>query len=73
MSRILGVKEKTAWIFGHAGREGSAKSSKSGTKTVATTTWNPIAVIEQMLGVLCCALGRQLRRMPEWGLNRPYG
>jgi transposase-like protein len=47
------------------------KSTKSGTRTVATTTWKPIPVVEQMRGLRCCANGRQMRRTPEWGLIWP--
>jgi transposase-like protein len=47
------------------------KSTKSGTRTVATTTWKPIPVVKQMRGLLCYAVGRQMRRTPEWGLTWP--
>jgi len=47
------------------------KITKSGAKTVTTTTWKPIPVVEQMRGLLCCAIGRQIRRTPEWGLTWP--
>ena len=47
------------------------KSTKLGTRTVTTTTWKPIPVVEQMRGLLCCAIGRQMRRTPEWGLSWP--
>jgi hypothetical protein len=47
------------------------KSTKSGTRTVTATTWKPIPVVEQMRGLLCYAIGRQMRRTPEWGLIWP--
>jgi transposase-like protein len=47
------------------------KLMKSDAKTVTTTTWKLILVVEQMRGLLCCAIGRQMPRTPEWGLTWP--
>ena len=48
------------------------RKSSSGQPTSATTTvWKPIPVVDQIRGLLCSAVGRQMRRTPAWGLRWP--
>ncbi len=65
--------DEILWRWNHRQQEVKIRNQKtsSGTKTIATTVWKPIPVVEQMRGLLCCAVGRQVRRTPEWGLRWP--
>lgn len=48
------------------------RKSSSGLQSADTTTvWKPIPVVEQMRGLLCVAVGRQMRRTPSWGPRWP--
>lgn len=47
-------------------------SPQSGLSTAETTTvWRPIPVVDQMRGLRCGAIGRQMRCTPSWGLRWP--
>uniref|UniRef100_UPI0025EFEC08 transposase n=1 Tax=uncultured Thioclava sp. TaxID=473858 RepID=UPI0025EFEC08 len=65
--------DEILWRWNHRQQEVKIRNRKtaSGTKAIATTVWKPIPVVEQMRGLLCCAVGRQVRRTPEWGLSWP--
>lgn len=48
------------------------RKSPSGLRSTETTTvWKPIPVVDQMRGLLCDAVGREVRRTPAWGLRWP--
>jgi transposase-like protein len=47
------------------------KLTKSGAKKGTTKTWRPNPVVEQIRGLLCCAIGREMYRTPEWGRTSP--
>lgn len=47
------------------------KSASGRASAETTTVWKPIPVVDQMRGLLRCAVGRQMRRTPSWGLRWP--
>ena len=48
------------------------RKSPSGHATSETSiVWKPIPVVDQVRGLLRCAVGRQMRRTPSWGLRWP--
>ncbi|APG46382.1 Transposase [Phaeobacter porticola] len=65
--------DEILWRWNHRQQEVKVRNQKtsSGTKKIATTVWKLIPVVEQMRGMLCCAVGRQIRRTPSWGLHWP--
>ena len=65
--------DEILWRWNHRQQEVKIRNRKtaSGTKAIATTVWKLIPVVEQMRGLLCCAVGRQVRRTPQWGLRWP--
>jgi transposase-like protein len=65
--------DEILWRWNHRQQAVKIRNQKtsSGTKTITTRIWKPISVVEQMRGLLCIAVGRQLRRTPQWGLCRP--
>lgn len=66
--------DEIIWRWNHRTPESKARKRKSSsglTSTKTTTVWKPIPVVDQMRGLLCGAVGRQLRRTPSWGLRWP--
>ncbi len=65
--------DEILWRWNHRQQEVKIRNlnALSGKKTVATRVWKPIPVVEQMRGLLCCAVGRQVRRTLQWGLCLP--
>jgi hypothetical protein len=66
--------DEILWRWNHRLPETKVRTQKSpaGKPGKTTTTiWKPIPVVEQMRGLLCVAVGRQMRRTPEWGLRWP--
>lgn len=65
--------DEILWRWNHRQQAVKIRNRKtsSGKKTIAATVWKPIPVVEQMRGLLCFAVGRQLRRTPQWGLHWP--
>lgn len=66
--------DEIIWRWNHRVPETKARMQKfpSGPpSTHTTTTWKPIPVVDQMRGLLCGAVGREMRRTPEWGLRWP--
>ena len=65
--------DEILWRWNHRQQDVKIRSRKtsSGTKTIATTVWKPILVFDQMRGLPCCAVGRQVRRTPQWGVSLP--
>jgi len=62
------------WRWNHRTPETKIRTRRSisGQKSPeVTTVWKPKPVVEQMRGLLCVALGRQVRRAAEWGLRWP--
>ncbi|SDW24831.1 IS1595 family transposase [Allgaiera indica] len=47
------------------------KSASGHASAETTTVWKPIPVVDQMRGLLRCAVGRGMRRTPVWGLRWP--
>lgn len=70
LQRYLG---EILWRWNHRQQEFKIRNRKTSSekKTIATTVWKPIPVIEQMRGLLDFAVGRQVRRTPKWGLSWP--
>lgn len=66
--------DEMIWRWNHRTPESKVRKRKSssGISTAETTTvWKPIPVTDQMRGLLCGAVGRQMRRTPSWGLRWP--
>lgn len=66
--------DEILWRWNHRAQTRKVvKARGGGTKGPSKTTvvWKPIPVVDQMRGLLCCAVGRQLRRTPQWGLSWP--
>ncbi len=65
--------DEILWRWNHRQQEVKIRNrtTSTGTKTIAATAWKPIPVIEQMRGLLCCTVGRQVRRIHQWGLRWP--
>lgn len=62
------------WRWNHRERTTLRRRATGGTAgrpARTTTVWKPLPVLEQMRGLLCCAVGRELRRTPQWGLRWP--
>ena len=71
MQRYL---DEILWRWNHRAPETkiTMRRSKSGlTTSRETTLWKPLPVVDQMRGLLCMAVGRELRRTPQWGLRWP--
>ncbi len=66
--------DEIIWRWNHRVPEAKVRKRKSASglpSTEATIVWKPIPVVDQMRGLLCEAVGRQLRRTPSWGLQWP--
>ena len=66
--------DEIIWRWNHRAPESKVRKRKSSsglTTTKTTTVWKPIPVVDQMRGLLCGAVGRQMRRTPSWGLRWP--
>jgi len=62
------------WRWNHRVPETKVRKRKScsGSRSSKTTAvWKPIPVVDQMRGLLCDAVGREMRRTPAWGLRWP--
>ena len=68
--------DEILWRWNHRERVRKVRSrrSRSGAAYSRTTTvWKPLQVVSPMRSLLGCAVGRQMRRTPEWGLEWPSG
>lgn len=66
--------DEIIWRWNHRIPETKVRKRKSSggpSSTKTTTVWRPIPVVDQMRGLLCDAVGRQMRRTPAWGLRWP--
>ncbi len=66
--------DKIIWRWNHRVPETKVRKRKSSSglpSTETRTVWKPIPVVDQMRGLLCVAVGRQMRRTPSWGLRWP--
>lgn len=66
--------DEILWRWNHRVPETKVRKLKSTSgkpSSETTMVWKPIPVVDQMRGLLCDAVGRELRRTPAWGLRRP--
>lgn len=66
--------DEIIWRWNHRVPEAKVRTRKSASglpSTETTIVWKPIPVVDQMRGLLCAAVGRQVRRTPSWGLCWP--
>ena len=63
--------DEVLWRWNHRIHSSKVRQRRSRSGAVscrATKVWKRIPVLSQMRGLLCCAVGRQVKRTPEWGL-----
>lgn len=66
--------DEIIWRWNHRAPETKVRKRKSSSGlplSETTTIWKPIPVVDQMRGLLCAAVGREMRRTPSWGLRWP--
>ncbi len=66
--------DEIIWRWNHRVPETKLRKRKSSSGlsfVESVTLWKPIPVVDQMRGLLCEAVGRQMRRTPSWGLRWP--
>jgi len=66
--------DEIIWRWNHrvpATKVRKRRSSSGRVLSKTTIVWKPIPVVDQMRGLLCTAVGREMRRTPEWGLRWP--
>lgn len=66
--------DEIIWRWNHRVPDAKVRKqrSSSGLPSAQTTTvWQPIPVVDQIRGLLCTAVGREMRRTPFWGLRWP--
>jgi transposase-like protein len=66
--------DEIIWRWNHRVPEAKGRTRKSASglpSTETTIVWKPIPVVDQMRGLLCAAVDRQVRRTPSWGLCWP--
>lgn len=66
--------DEIIWRWNHRTQEIKVRKRKSFSGSPSATTtivWRPIPVVDQIRGLLCEAVGRQMRRTPSWDLRWP--